>query len=133
MPAGTGTGQEPAAARVPDAILRRVTAAILTIGNEIVSGDVPNTNASWLAHRLEQLGVKVVLSASVPDELDAIVEFVRRERLRVDHLIVTGGLGGTPDDVTRESIAAAFDVSQRSCSRNWPPICDRGSRVPRTT
>ena len=88
-------------------------AALLTIGNELVSGDVPNTNAAWLAHRLEALGVPVVLSASVPDELERIVDFVRRERERVHHLLVTGGLGGTPDDVTRESIAAAFGVPQR--------------------
>ncbi len=113
MPAGTGPGQEPAAARAPEAILRRVNAAILTIGNELVSGDVPNTNAAWLAQRLEQLGVRVVLSASVPDTLDLIVDFVRRERSRVDQLIATGGLGGTPDDITRESLAAAFDVPQR--------------------
>jgi len=87
-------------------------AAILTIGNELVSGDVLNTNAAWLAQRLERLGVKIVLGASVPDELDLIVDFVVRERGRVDHLIVTGGLGGTPDDITRESIAAAFAVGQ---------------------
>ena len=89
-----------------------VRAAILTIGNELVSGDVPNTNGAWLAQRLEPLGVKVVVSASVPDELDLIVDFVARERLRADHLIATGGLGGTPDDITRESIAAAFGVGQ---------------------
>ena len=87
-------------------------AAILTIGNELVSGDTENTNASWLARRLESLGVQVVLSAAVPDETDRIVEFLRREAVRVDHLIVTGGLGGTPDDITRESLAAAFGVPQ---------------------
>ncbi len=87
-------------------------AAILTIGNEIVSGDTENTNASWLSRRLEELGVKVVLSAAVPDELDRIVDFVRREGPGVDHLIVTGGLGGTPDDITREAISAAFEVPQ---------------------
>ena len=112
MPAGTGPGQEPAAARAPEAILRRVTAAILTIGNELVSGDVPNTNAAWLAQRLEQLGVRVVLSASVPDTLDLIVDFVRRERSRrpTDR---DRWARGTPDDITRESLAAAFDVPQR--------------------
>jgi nicotinamide-nucleotide amidase len=87
-------------------------AVILTIGNELVSGDVPDTNASWLAKRLEALGVRVVLSASVPDELDRIVDVVRRESPRVDHVIVTGGLGGTPDDITREALAAAFGVPQ---------------------
>jgi nicotinamide-nucleotide amidase len=89
-----------------------VVAAILTIGNEIVSGDTENTNASWLSRRFEQLGVKVVLSAAVPDELERIVEFVQREAPRVDHLVVTGGLGGTPDDITREALAAAFRVPQ---------------------
>jgi nicotinamide-nucleotide amidase len=89
-----------------------VLAVILTIGNEIVSGDVSNTNASWLGRRLEELGVKVVLSAAVPDELARIVAFVRREAATADHLIVTGGLGGTPDDITREALAAAFDVPQ---------------------
>ncbi|HEY3922647.1 MAG TPA: molybdopterin-binding protein [Gaiellaceae bacterium] len=90
-----------------------VRAAILTIGNEVTSGDVVNTNATWLAQRLESLGVRVVLAAAVPDEHAAIGDFVRRERVRVDHLFVTGGLGGTPDDITREAIAAAFEVEQR--------------------
>jgi molybdenum cofactor synthesis domain-containing protein len=91
---------------------RRVLAGILTIGNELVSGDVPNSNGSWLAKRLEGLGVRVVVMAAVPDEIDRIVAFVRREGADVDHLIVTGGLGGTPDDITREALAAAFDVPQ---------------------
>src|SRR4051794_1861462 len=91
---------------------QHVLAAILTIGNELVSGDTENTNASWLARRLESLGVRVAISASVPDELDRIVEFIRRERERVDHVLVTGGLGGTPDDITREALAAAFDAPQ---------------------
>jgi molybdenum cofactor synthesis domain-containing protein len=89
-----------------------VLAAILTIGNELVSGDTENTNAAWLARRLESLGVKVAISAAVPDETEPIAEFVRRERARVDHLLVTGGLGGTPDDITREALAVAFDAPQ---------------------
>ena len=87
-------------------------AALLTIGNEVVSGDVVNTNAAWLAQRLESLGVQVVVAAAVPDEIEAVADFVNRERERVDHLIVTGGLGGTPDDLTREALAAAFGVGQ---------------------
>jgi nicotinamide-nucleotide amidase len=90
-----------------------VLAAILTIGNELVSGDTQDTNASWLARRLESLGVKVVLIATVPDELDRIVDVLQREMPRVDRLIVTGGLGGTPDDITREAVAAAFGVEQQ--------------------
>ena len=88
------------------------TASILTIGNELVSGDVPNTNGSWLAKRLAPLGVSVRMLAALPDEIEQIAEFVRDEAARVDFLLVTGGLGGTPDDLTREAIALAFGVDQ---------------------
>jgi molybdenum cofactor synthesis domain-containing protein len=105
-------------------------AGILAIGNEVVSGDVPNTNAVWLAHRLETLGVRVVLSAAVPDEIGAIADFVRRERARVDVLLVTGGLGGTPDDVTREALAAAFDVGQEEVGELAAELRQRFPRHP---
>jgi molybdenum cofactor synthesis domain-containing protein len=88
------------------------TAAILTIGNEIVSGDTENTNASWLARRLAPLGVEVRLIAAIPDEIDEIARFVREHAPAVEFLLVTGGLGGTPDDLTREALAAAFGVEQ---------------------
>jgi nicotinamide-nucleotide amidase len=88
------------------------TAAILTIGNELTSGDVADTNGVWLAHRLERIGVGVTILASVPDEIDAVARFIRREAPEVDFVLVTGGLGGTPDDLTREALAAAFGVDQ---------------------
>ena len=97
------------------------TAAILTIGNELVSGDVPNTNASWLAKRLEALGVRVRLLAAVPDEIEAIGELIREHAPRFDFLLVTGGLGGTPDDLTREAVAAAFGVGQEEA----PEVAER--------
>jgi molybdenum cofactor synthesis domain-containing protein len=87
------------------------TAVVLTVGNEIVSGDVENTNASWLARRLAALGVAVTLAAAVRDDVDEIAAFLRAEAPRADHLFVTGGLGGTPDDITREGVAAAFGLS----------------------
>jgi molybdenum cofactor synthesis domain-containing protein len=109
-------------------ILPGVLGAILTIGNEVVSGDVQNTNATWLAQRLESLGVRVMLSAAVPDEVEAIAEFIQREYVRVDRMIVTGGLGGTPDDLTREALAATFGVSQAEV----PELAaDLRSRFPR--
>jgi molybdenum cofactor synthesis domain-containing protein len=88
------------------------TAAIVTIGNELLSGDVENTNGSWLARRLEAAGVDVRLIAIVPDEIDEIATTVREQADGADLLVVTGGLGGTPDDVTREAVAAAFGVAQ---------------------
>jgi molybdenum cofactor synthesis domain-containing protein len=88
------------------------SAVILTIGNELVSGDVLNTNGSWLAKRLEALGVQVRLLAALPDEIEAVAAFVREHAPQHDVLVVTGGLGGTPDDLTREAVAAAFGVGQ---------------------
>src|SRR2546426_10992843 len=117
------------------------TASILTIGNELVSGDVPNTNASWIAQRLAPLGVSVRLTAALPDEIEAVAEFVRCELPRVDCLIVTGGLGGTPDDLTREALAHAFGVPReevpevaadlRSCFTGDPEYAARWALLPR--
>ena len=106
------------------------TASILTIGNELVSGDVPNTNASWLARRLAPLGVAVRLTAAVPDEIDTIAEYVRAEAPRVDFFLVTGGLGGTPDDLTREAIAAAFGVPQQELPEIAADLRARFTRNP---
>ena len=87
-------------------------AAIVTVGNELVSGDVENTNGSWLARRLANLGVEVGLIAVLPDDIDQVAAFVREQAAATDVVVVTGGLGGTPDDLTREAIAAAFGVPQ---------------------
>src|SRR5438477_4899568 len=88
------------------------TAAILTIGNELLSGDVENTNGSWLARRLEGAGADVRLIAVLPDEIREIARMLREQAERADLVLVTGGLGGTPDDLTREAVAAAFRVEQ---------------------
>ncbi len=89
---------------------RPATAVVLTVGNEIVFGDVENTNASWLARRLAELGLEVRLLAAVRDSVEEVAEFLRAEMGRTGIVIVTGGLGGTPDDLTREAVAEAFGV-----------------------
>jgi nicotinamide-nucleotide amidase len=106
------------------------TASILTIGNELVSGDVPNTNGSWLARRLAPLGVAVRQMAALPDEIETIAVFVRNEAPRVDFFLVTGGLGGTPDDLTREAIAAAFGVPQEEVPELAADLRSRFTRNP---
>src|ERR687895_823569 len=90
----------------------RVTASLVSIGNELLSGDTVNTNAAWLAQELEELGIGVTLMAVLPDDVERIADFVRTEAPNADYMVVTGGLGGTPDDVTREGIAAAFNAQQ---------------------
>jgi nicotinamide-nucleotide amidase len=105
-------------------------AVILTIGSELVSGDVVDTNGAWLARELEALGVPVRLIAAVPDDIDVIAGFVREEAARADVVLVTGGLGGTPDDVTREAIAAAFGVEQREVPEVAAALRARFTRNP---
>lgn len=90
------------------------TAAILTVGNEVISGDVENTNGSWLARRLALLGIEVHLLATLRDDIAVIAEFLGQHARRHELVLVTGGLGGTPDDITREAVAAAFGVGQRA-------------------
>ncbi len=87
------------------------TAVVLTIGNEIVSGDVENTNASWLARRLAAIGLDVTMLVSVRDDIGEIGAFLSAEAPRYAYVFVTGGLGGTPDDITREAVAAAFGLA----------------------
>lgn len=85
--------------------------AIITVGDEILAGDVVNTNASWLASELTERGVAVRQISTLPDDLDLIADHVREFSDSYDAVIVTGGVGGTPDDITLDAIAAAFGRS----------------------
>jgi len=86
-----------------------MNAALLTVGDELLAGDTTNTNARWLAAELADRGVTTERVLTVPDETDVIAGATRRYSERFDALVVTGGLGGTPDDVTMDGVAAAFD------------------------
>lgn len=90
-------------------------AAIVTVGDELLVGDTENTNATWLCRRLADRGVPVRRVTVVPDEVAEIARVVNEYHAEYDVVIVTGGLGPTHDDVTMESVAAAFG---RTCERN---------------
>jgi nicotinamide-nucleotide amidase len=121
----------------------RRTAVILTVGDELTSGDVENSNASWLARSLEALGCHVRLVAALQDDVEAIARFLRLHRGDADCVMVTGGLGGTPDDLTREAVAAAFEVEcvlderaaaplrKRFASRGLTAYAERWATLPR--
>lgn len=83
--------------------------AILTVGEEVLAGDTENTNASWLAKRLTDGGASVVRLLTIPDDRDLIAETVSEWAENFDAVIVTGGLGGTHDDVTADALADAFE------------------------
>mgnify|MGYP006277127167 CR=1 FL=1 len=84
------------------------TAALVTIGDELLAGEVTNTNASWLAARLTERGVAVREVRVVPDERPAIEAAVSELGAAHTHLLTTGGLGSTLDDVTLEAVAGAL-------------------------
>ena len=83
--------------------------ALLTVGDELLAGDTENTNATWLARRLTERGVTVQRVLVVPDDREVIADYVREWGEAFDALIVTGGLGGTHDDVTMDAVSDAFD------------------------
>jgi nicotinamide-nucleotide amidase len=85
-------------------------AAVLSIGSELLLGDLTDTNATWISDRLRSLGVEVVHHVAVRDEVDELVEAVRWLAPRVHVIVCGGGLGPTEDDRTREALAAAAGV-----------------------
>ena len=88
----------------------RVSAAVLVIGNEILSGRTQDSNLAYLATRLNDYGIQVREARVVPDVEQAIVDAVNALRERHDYLFTTGGIGPTHDDITAECVAKAFGV-----------------------
>jgi len=82
---------------------------IISVGNEILSGDITNTNAAYMAKKLTRAGHKVRKIITIPDDVDIIAEEVKRAAREADFVLVTGGLGATHDDVTAEGVAKAFE------------------------
>ncbi|AIG99258.1 competence/damage-inducible protein A [Archaeoglobus fulgidus] len=82
---------------------------IISVGNEILSGDITNTNAAYMAKKLTRAGHKVKKIITIPDDVNIIAEEVRKASKEADFVLVTGGLGATHDDVTAEGVARAFN------------------------
>ena len=92
------------------------TAAMLVIGDEILSGRTRDSNMYFLAQELTQHGITLAEVRVVSDDRAAIIASVNALRAGFDHVFTSGGIGPTHDDITAEAIAAAFDVaiSQRA-------------------
>src|SRR5690554_7351696 len=84
-------------------------AAIVTIGDELLIGQVIDTNSVFIGSMLEEIGCSVVEKTSVSDTETAIFETMSRYQNQVDLVILTGGLGPTKDDVTKKTFARYFD------------------------
>jgi nicotinamide-nucleotide amidase len=89
------------------------TAAILAVGSELTTGVTRDTNSGDLARELTGLGVRVLRSTALPDDLGLATAAVAAALTDADLVVTTGGLGPTPDDLTREAIAAACGLEVR--------------------
>jgi molybdenum cofactor synthesis domain-containing protein len=88
----------------------RVTAAILIIGDEILSGRTQDSNLRDVARYLGVHGVEVAEARTVPDDIEVIAEALNALRARYDYVVTTGGIGPTHDDITADAVAHAFGV-----------------------
>ncbi len=89
---------------------RIVTACVVVIGNEILSGRTRDRNINYLAKGLEGLGIRLRTVRIIPDDRRMIVDTVNECRRAFDYVITTGGIGPTHDDITSECVAEAFGV-----------------------
>ena len=89
---------------------KTVTACILVIGNEILSGRTRDANIQYLATELGQLGIRVMECRVIPDIEQTVVDTVNEVRAKFDYVFTTGGIGPTHDDITADCIAKAFGV-----------------------
>lgn len=104
------------------------TAAVLVIGNEVLSGRTADANLATIAQKLAGVGIRVRESRVVPDIAAEIIAAVNALRQRFDYLFTTGGIGPTHDDITSAAVAAAFGLTleehpeaRRRLAAHYPP------------
>lgn len=107
------------------------TAEIITIGTEILLGEIVDTNARHIARVLRELGVDIFRTTSIGDNEARIADAIRAALQNADIVITTGGLGPTVDDPTREAVARAFGVTTEFREELWQQVNDRFARFNR--
>src|SRR5260370_20206328 len=105
-----------------------VTACVLIIGNEILSGRIQDANLAFLAQGLNEVGIRLREARVIRDDSEAIVAAVNEARGQFDYVFTTGGIGPTHDDITAGCIAEAFGVkvilhpdAKRLLESHYPP------------
>jgi competence/damage-inducible protein CinA-like protein len=109
-----------------------MNAEIITIGTELLLGEIADTNTRVIARSLRDLGLDLFRTTTVGDNLERIAGVVRESLARSQVVITTGGLGPTVDDPTREAIAAAVGVKTEFRPELWEQIQDRFAQYGRT-
>ena len=107
---------------------RTVTACLLIIGNEILSGRTQDKNTAFLGQGLNELGVRLMEVRVIPDVEQVIVDTLNEVRRRFDYVFTTGGIGPTHDDITADCVARAFGLplivnpeARRILEAHYPP------------
>lgn len=107
-------------------------AEIITIGTEILLGEIVDTNSRYIARLLRDHGVDIYWLSTVGDNAERIAQAIRQGMQRSEIIITTGGLGPTVDDPTREAVALAMGVETEYRPELWQQIQDRFARFGRT-
>lgn len=89
--------------------MKPILAEVVTIGDEILYGQITDTNTQWMSTELDKIGVKTVRKSSVGDQEDKILQILAEAESRADIVLLTGGLGPTKDDITKKMLCKYFD------------------------
>lgn len=87
-----------------------VKAEVITIGDEILFGQITDTNTQWISTELTNIGIRTTRKSSVGDDQQAILAILREAESRADVILITGGLGPTKDDITKKTLCKYFDT-----------------------
>ncbi|TAE23370.1 MAG: competence/damage-inducible protein A [Cytophagales bacterium] len=87
-----------------------IRAEVMTIGDEILFGQITDTNTQWIGTELTNIGIRTIRKTSVGDDAGAILDALREAHTRADLIIITGGLGPTKDDITKKTLCQYFGV-----------------------
>ncbi len=109
-----------------------MTAEIISVGTELLLGNILNTNAQYLSRELAALGITVQRESTIGDNHGRLADFVNEAKSRCDLLVFTGGLGPTADDLTKETVAECFGDSLAFDEDEWNKIVDYFHRSGRT-
>ena len=110
-----------------------MTAEIISVGTELLLGNILNTNAQYLSRELAALGITVQRESTIGDNHGRLADFVNEAKQRCDLLVFTGGLGPTADDLTKETVAACFGDTLEFDPVEWDKIVAFFTRTGRET
>ncbi len=100
-------------------------ASVLAIGTELTTGQITNKNAAWLSEKLKPFGVQVLLHVTIPDDRELILNSLKYLALTTDIIFITGGLGPTSDDFTRDLVGTWSEQKMIFDEKSWSDIQTR--------